>query len=93
MEKLELNYYIGTNGTLLTHINIPGATPIKKTQLMADEGYKLTKDNKNFYNKVTVLSDEVAEWREVKGQDQLKLFYFLLHNKGRKIKVGGLALL
>lgn len=69
MEKLELNYYIGTNGTILTHVNIPGAQPIKKTQLVAAEGYKLTKDDINFYNKVTVLSDEVKEWREVKGQD------------------------
>lgn len=58
--------YLGTNGTLTTPIHLEGIYSVKKIVLTADEGKKLTKDNINLVDRVTVRSDEEAElWKEV----------------------------
>lgn len=58
--------YLGTNGTLTTPIHLEGIYSVKKIVLTADEGKKLTKDNINLVDRVTVRSDEEVElWKEV----------------------------
>lgn len=66
MTKLVTYTYLGTNGTLTTPIHLEGIYSVKKITLIADEGKKITKDNINLVDKVTVHSDkEVEFWKEV----------------------------
>ena len=66
MTKLVTYTYLGTNGTLTTPIHLEGIYSVKKIVLTADEGKKLTKDNINLVDRVTVRSDEEVElWKEV----------------------------
>jgi hypothetical protein len=66
MTKQVTYTYLGTNGTLTTPIHLEGIYSVKKIVLTADEGKKLTKDNINLVDRVTVRSDEEVElWKEV----------------------------
>ena len=66
MTKQVTYTYLGTNGTLTTPIHLEGIYSVKKIVLTANEGKKLTKDNINLVDRVTVRSDEEVElWKEV----------------------------
>ena len=66
MTKQVTYTYLGTNGTLTTPIHLEGIYSVKKIVLTADEGKKLTKDNINLVDRVTVRNDEEVElWKEV----------------------------
>lgn len=65
MTKTVLYEYLGTNGTLLTPIHLEDVYYIRKYRLHADDGKKLTKDNKNFVISVIIPEDELEEWKEV----------------------------
>lgn len=65
MTKQVIYTYLGTNGTLTTPIHLEGIYSVRKVVLHADKGYKLTKDNKNFVQTVTVPEAEVELWLEV----------------------------
>lgn len=67
MKQTKLHFYLGTNGTVLTPVNIVGAQGVIKYRLEADEKKKLTIDNKNFVDSVVVPEDEVELWKEVKA--------------------------
>lgn len=66
MKKNILYQYMGTNGVLSTPIHLEGIYYIRKLALQADNGYQLTKDDKNFTSYVIIPEDELEEWREVK---------------------------
>ena len=59
MKKTKLHFYLGTNGTLLTPINIVGAQGVIKYRLEADSDKLLTKDGVDF------CKDELELWSEV----------------------------
>lgn len=65
MTKQVTYTYLGTNGTLTTPIHLEGIYSVRKVVLHADKGHKLTKDNKNFVQTVTVPEAEVELWIEV----------------------------
>lgn len=65
MIKTVLYEYLGTNGTLLTPIHLEDIYYIRKLRLHADDGKKLTKDNKDFVISVIIPEDELGEWKEV----------------------------
>lgn len=68
MKKIGYYTYLGTNGTITSPVHLEDIYYTKKYQLVADEGFVLTKDDKNFVKMVMVLEDEVELWKEVKGQ-------------------------
>lgn len=57
--------YLGTNGVLTTPIHLEGIYSVKKVELVAETGKKLTRDGHNFVYRVTVPADQVDLWREV----------------------------
>ena len=65
MIKTILYTYLGTNGTLTTPIHLPGVYCVKKYDLIADEGKKLTKNGTDLHKFVTVAEAEVEKWYEV----------------------------
>lgn len=71
MKKQIMYRYLGTNGVIDSPVHLEGIYSVKRIKLIADEGYLLTKDGKDFV-KVVQLSDEaeVSEWREVKDNSK-----------------------
>ena len=65
MKREVLYQYMGTNGILLSPIHLEGIYSIKKINLTADDGKKLTKDRKTFVFSITVPEAEEKEWFEV----------------------------
>lgn len=65
MTKTILYTYLGTNGTLITPIHLPGVYCVKKYSLVADEGKKLTKNGTDLHKFVTVAEAEAEKWYEV----------------------------
>ena len=57
--------YLGTNGVLTTPIHLEGIYNVKKVELTAEAGKKLTRDGVNFVYRITVPADQVELWREV----------------------------
>ena len=47
MIKTTLYEYLGTNGTILSPVHLEDIYYIRKLELFADNGKKLTKDGKN----------------------------------------------
>ena len=48
MIKTPMYEYLGTNGTICSPVHLEDIYYVKKYQLFADSGKKLTKDGKNF---------------------------------------------
>ena len=65
MTKTVLYKYLGTNGTILSPVHLEDIYYIRQLKLQADNGKRLTKDNKNFVIAVTIPEDELEEWKEV----------------------------
>lgn len=65
MQKNLQYIYLGENGTVSTSVKLEGVYCVKKYTLIADDDKKLTKDNINFYDQVTVPTTEVDQWYEV----------------------------
>ena len=65
MIKSVLYEYLGTNGTILSPIHLEDIYYVRKFKLQADNGKRLTKDNKNFVKTVIIPEEELDEWREV----------------------------
>lgn len=65
MTKIAMYEYLGTNGTICSPIHLEDIYYVKKYQLYADNGKKLTKDGKNFFKQVLVPEDDVKLWEEV----------------------------
>lgn len=61
--------YLGSNGTITSHVYLDGIYHVKKYMLTADEGKQLTKDNKTFFKSVFVNENELEDWKEVVGQN------------------------
>lgn len=68
MEKTELYFYLGDNGTIMTTMYIPGASGIKKYQLVADKDKFLTNGIKYVKN-IIIPEKELPLWKEVNGQE------------------------
>lgn len=66
MIKQILYTYLGDNGTLQTPIHLEGIQSLVSYVLTADEGYLLTKDNKNFVKSIEISKDDIDKWKEVK---------------------------
>lgn len=64
MKKIKMYTYLGTNGTITTPVHLENIYSVVKYQLIAEDGYQLTKDNKTFVDRITVNSDEVELWHE-----------------------------
>lgn len=65
MTKTVLYTYLGTNGTITSPIYLEDIYYIRKIQLRADEGRRVTKDNVHLYEIVTVTEDDAPNWFEV----------------------------
>ena len=65
MKKVVLYTYLGTNGTITSPIHLEDIYYTRKFRLTADKDKKLTKDNINFREEVTIPEDELDEWFEV----------------------------
>lgn len=57
--------YLGTNGTILSPVHLEDIYYVRKIELIAENGKKLTKDNKNFVKKVMIPEEELEEWKEI----------------------------
>ncbi len=69
MKQTTMYRYLGVNGVIDSPVLLEGISHIKSIRLIADEGYVLTKDNKNFVSSVRVANEEeAAQWREVKDK-------------------------
>ena len=68
--KTQVMYkYLGTNGTICSPVHLEDIYYIRMIKLEAENGLRLTKNGKEFFQLVTVPESEVDEWSEVKGQD------------------------
>ena len=65
MIKNVLYEYLCTNGTILSPIHLEDIYYIRKLNLQADNGKKLTKDGKSFVKNVIIPEEELDEWKEV----------------------------
>lgn len=65
MTKETLYTYLGTNGTITSLVHLEDVYYVRKFRLIADQGKRLTKDNKHFYNNVTIPEQELEFWKEV----------------------------
>lgn len=65
MIKEILYEYLGTNGTILSPVHLEDIYYVRKLKLFADNGRKLTKDNKHFFSSVVIPEEEFEEWKEV----------------------------
>lgn len=65
MTKKVLYFYLGTNGTILSPVHLEDTYYVRKLRLIADENKKLTKDEKVFYDSITIPEDDLELWREV----------------------------
>lgn len=65
MTKTPMYVYLGTNGTICSHVLLEGIYHVKKYRLTADEDKFLTTDNKHFTCTVIVPENEVENWLEV----------------------------
>jgi hypothetical protein len=57
--------YLGTNGVINSPVHLEDIYYVKKYQLFAGNGKKLTKDGVNFVSQVLVPDSEVDLWKEV----------------------------
>lgn len=65
MLKTTLYEYLGTNGTILSPVHLEDIYYIRKFKLQAENGRQLTKDDKHFFNQVTIPEADLDEWKEV----------------------------
>ncbi len=65
MRKEVLYQYLGTNGTILSPVHLEDIYYIRKFKLYADNGKRLTKDNKKFVDIVIIPEEELDDWQEV----------------------------
>lgn len=65
MTKQIFYTYLGTNGTITSPIHLEDIYYTRRVLLTADEGKKLTCDNKKFVDSIMVGEDEVDNWIEV----------------------------
>ena len=69
MKQTIMYRYLGTNGVIDSPVHLEGIYSVKSLSLMADAGYVLTKDGKNFVKSVRVADEaEAAKWKEVKDK-------------------------
>lgn len=68
MTKHILYTYLGTNGTITSMVHLENVYCTRQVELIADQGMRLTKNNKDFTKAVRVPEDEVDQWKEVPGQ-------------------------
>lgn len=65
MRKVVYYKYMGTNGTIISPVHLEDIYYIRLLHLIADEGKKVTKDGKFFYQEITIPEEELEEWSEV----------------------------
>lgn len=65
MKIIKKYTYLGTNGTITTPIHLENIYSVVKYDLIPENGYKLTKDNINFYDYKVVEESELKLWKEV----------------------------
>ena len=65
MTKTVYYTYLGTNGVIESPVHLEDIFYIRKLNLIADAGKRLTKDGKNFYTDITIPENELDEWKEV----------------------------
>lgn len=67
MTKTVYYVYLGTNGTITSPVHLEDIYFTRKLYLQADEGLKLTRDNKTYHDSVMIPESELENWREVKA--------------------------
>lgn len=65
MTKQVLYTYLGTNGTICSHVHLEDVYYIRQYRLTADKGMRLTKNGKTYCTHVIIPEDELPLWREV----------------------------
>ena len=65
MTKIVMYEYLGTNGTILSPIQLEDIYYVRKLQLLADNNKRLTKNGKDFVQSVVIPEDELDQWKEV----------------------------
>ena len=71
MTKEIIYTYLGTNGILKTSIHLENIPCMKSFILKAEEGFKLTKDNKTFTSIIQIPEEELNEWYEIPNEGQI----------------------
>lgn len=66
MLKTVYYVYLGTNGTITSPVHLENIYSTRKYLLQAEEGMKLTRDDKNFLNTIMIAENEIDAWKEVK---------------------------
>ncbi len=66
MRKETYYLYLCDNGTLLTPARMEEVPHKKQYRLYADEGYLLTKNDKDFSSEVFIAEADLPLWKEVK---------------------------
>jgi hypothetical protein len=66
MTKTVYYTYLGTNGTITSPVHLEDVYFIRNYLLVAEDGKKLTKNDKDFVDSVMIPEGELDLWREVK---------------------------
>lgn len=64
MKKEVLYHYLGTNGTITSHVHLEDAYYVRKLKLTADKGKILT-DGETRHSSVIIAEEELSKWEEV----------------------------
>ena len=65
MTRQVLYKYLGTNGVIISPIQLEDIYYVRNVRLTADAGKLLTKDYKNFTAQITIPEEEEQDWVEV----------------------------
>ena len=64
MKKEILYHYLGTNGTITSHVHLEDVYYVRKLKLTADDGKVLT-DGESKHFSVIIPEEEFDKWEEV----------------------------
>ena len=64
MKKEILYTYLGTNGTITSHVHLEDIYYVRKLKLTADKDKYLT-DGKGKYSSVIIAEEEFNQWEEI----------------------------
>lgn len=67
MKVTKFYTYLGTNGTITSPVHLENIYSVVKYKIFSEKGYKLTKDNINYYEVVDVEEKDLPNWYEVKN--------------------------
>lgn len=64
MKKEILYHYLGTNGTITSHVHLEDIYYVRQLKLTADKGKILTDGEKRCFS-VIIAEEDLSKWKEV----------------------------